>query len=609
MTFETYKDLTPLTTFGIPARAALYIEYDSPEMLTQISRTPEFIENEVLHIGGGSNLLFVHDFNGLVIHSAIKGINFYRKNDKTVYAIAGAGENWDKFVERCVSEGYGGLENLSGIPGEVGASAVQNIGAYGVEARDRIFHVECFDVINRKTVILTNEECVFGYRDSIFKHSGKGRYYVLRVSFRLTPSQEAEKLDYGPLARFAESLGHAPTISEVRREVLKTRDSRLPAPSLMGSAGSFFKNPFVSRYYFEEEILSRHPDVPFYTAGNKIKLAAGWLIEHTGMKGMECGGAIVYPKQCLVIANKGNATAGDVVRLAEIVKDAVNREFGIRLEPEVNYIDSDIKVTVLGSGTSKGIPEIACGCRVCRSEDSHDKRLRASVLLETHGMKILIDASPDLRQQALTYDITNVDAVLVTHSHYDHVGGFDDLRPFCVNGPVDVYLREDVDSDLHRRLDYCFRDHLYPGVPVYRMNVIDNRPFFIDGLEVIPIEVMHGKLPIFGYRIGNFAYITDCKTIEEDEIEKLRDLDTLIVNALRYKEHFAHMNLEEALALIEKVRPRQAFLTHFNHEIGLNSELQAKLPDNVHPCYDGLTICMSSDMTVDFQSEKEETQS
>lgn len=591
MNFEINKDLAPLTTFDIPARVSLYKEYDSVDMLTKISRTPEFSDNEVLHIGGGSNLLFVNDFKGLVLHSSIKGVKFYRKDEETVYAIAGAGENWDGFVARCVENGFGGIENLSGIPGEVGASAVQNIGAYGVEAKDAIHHVECFDTLTRKTVVFTNGECGFAYRDSRFKHEWKGRYYVIRVSFRLRPSEEARSLEYSPLARLRETLGHSPTIADVRHEVLRIRDSKLPAPAVTGNAGSFFKNPIVNRYYFEEEILSRHPDVPFYPAGEKrVKLAAGWLIEHAGLKGAESGGAYIYPRQCLVIANRGDATAADVTSLADRVIDTVNREFGVRLEPEVNYIDSTVKVTVLGSGTSKGVPEIACGCRVCRSADSRDKRLRASVMVRTQGMDILIDASPDLRAQALANDIGKIDAILVTHSHYDHVGGFDDLRPFCANGPLPIYVRKDVDTDLRKRLDYCFRDHLYPGVPAFDMRVIDNSPFFINGLKIIPIEVVHGKLPIFGYRIGDFAYITDAKTIAEEELEKLRELDTLIINALRHKEHFAHLNIREAIALVEKIKPKRAYFTHFNHEAGLHDELAASLPDDIFPCYDGMTI-------------------
>lgn len=596
--FEKDKDLTPLTTFRIPAKARLFAEYSSLKELLMISRSDEFINNEVLHIGGGSNLLFTGNFDGLVLHSAMKGIVRYDKNDDTVFAIASAGEKWTDFVEWCIAEGLAGVENLAGIPGEVGASAVQNIGAYGAEAKDVIHNVECFDTVTRKTRVFTNEECRFGYRDSFFKHEGKGRYYVLRVSFRLRKSNLAANLDYAPLQKFADESGRTPTLRELADEVVRIRNRKLPDPEITGSAGSFFKNPVINKYYYQEQMLGFDPDIPCYPVYDRdgnlnehlVKVPAGWLIDHAGLKGFRIGGAEVYPNQCLVIANAGNATAADVKSLARHIVDTVMEKYGVVLHPEVNFIDTDVEVTVLGSGTSKGVPEVACACRVCRSESSLDKRLRASVIVRTHGLDILIDASPDFRQQAIRHNICNIDAALITHSHYDHVGSIDDLRPFCVNGNVPMYVRPDVNNDLHHRLDYCFRQNPYPGVPTFDMHEIGNEPFFIDGLKIIPISVMHGKLPIVGYRIGNFAYITDAKTVEEEEIEKLQGVKVLIVNALRDREHFAHFNIAEALEFIGKVNPEEAYLTHFNHEIGLHTELEQRLPPHVHPCYDGLTL-------------------
>lgn len=592
------KSLAPLTTFGIPAKARLFAEYSSLKELTKISRSEEFLNNEVLHIGGGSNLLFVNDFDGLVLHSAIKGIVRYDKNEDTVYAIASSGEKWTDFVDWCIAEGLGGVENLAGIPGEVGASAVQNVGAYGAEVKDVIHNVECFDTVTRHTKVFTNEECSFGYRDSFFKHEGKGRYYVLRISFKLKKTTLAENLNYAPLQKFAEELGRTPTTRELADEVVRIRNQKLPDPAVIGSAGSFFKNPVVNKYYYQEQMLGFDPEIPCYPVYDRdgnldehhVKVPAGWLIDHAGLKGFRIGGAEVYPKQCLVIANTGNATANDVAQLANHIVETVMEKYAVILHPEVNFIDTNIQVTVLGSGTSKGVPEVACACRVCRSKSPFDKRLRASILVKTHGLDLLIDASPDFRQQALKHNIYNVDAALITHSHYDHVGGIDDLRPFCVNGDVPMYVRSDVNDDLHRRLDYCFRKHPYPGVPTFDMHEIGNEPFYINGLKIIPISVMHGKLPIVGYRIGNFAYITDAKTIPEEEMEKLYGLKVLIVNALRDREHFAHFNIAEALELIEKVKPAEAYLTHFNHEIGLHTELERRLPTHVHPCYDGLTI-------------------
>lgn len=584
-------DLAPYTTFGIPARARLFCEYPSERVLEKLSRTPEFTDNEVLHIGEGSNLLFVHDFDGMVLHSGIKGMKRYEKNPETVFAIVGAGERMDDFIRWTIEEGLSGLENLSGIPGEAGASAVQNVGAYGVEAGDYIHAVECFDTETRKTVRFTCEECQFGYRDSRFKHDWKGRYYVLRVSFRLDSTGIPRHLEYGPLKEYAAGLDHTPTMQEVRDKILSLRASKLPDPKEIGSAGSFFKNPVVSEYYFTQEVLRRDPDIPHYKLDNGyVKVPAGWLIEHAGLKGFRVGGAQVYPNHALIIVNTGNATASDVCQLSKIVERTVLDKYGLQLFREVNFIDTSIEVTVLGSGTSKGVPEIGCGCHVCRSEDPRDKRLRASVLVRTHDLNLLIDASPDFRRQALDNDISNIDAVLVTHSHYDHVGGLDDLRPLCAFHDIPLYVREDVDGDLRRRLDYCFREHLYPGVPKFETRIIDGRPFMINGLKIVPVEVMHGKLPIYGYRIGGFAYITDASHIEESELQKLYGVDTLIINALRFREHFAHFNVSQALEIIRQVAPRQAFLTHLSHDAKLHAELDDLLPGYVHPAYDGLVI-------------------
>lgn len=594
--FQHDIDLSPLTTFHIPARAHLYAEYSNLRELTYISRQPEFCNNEVLHIGGGSNLLFMHDFDGLVLHSAMRDIKMYEKDKDTLYVIADAGLSWTEFVEWCLDNGLSGMENLAGIPGEVGAAPVQNVGAYGVEAKDIIWSVECFDITTRTTVRLTPEQCQFGYRWSRFKGDWKGRYFVVRVAFRLQRSERAVNLSYAALASLPERLGHYPTPREVADEVLRLRNSKLPDPAFIGNAGSFFKNPEVHPYFFKEEIEPFFSGMPYYnTPEGQIKLSAAWLIDHAGLKGERIGGAYIYPNQPLVIANDGTATADDVAQLAELVYRKVRVTFGIPLTREVNYIDTHIHVTVLGSGTSKGVPEIGCLCHVCTSDDPHDKRLRASVLVQTHDMNILIDASPDFRQQALTHDIHHLDAILITHSHYDHVGGLDDLRPLLGNqSELPIYVRSDVDGDLRRRLDYCFRPTLYPGVPHLQLKIIDDCPFFIHGLKIIPIEVHHGKLPIYGYRIGDFAYLTDVKTIDEEQLEKLEGVRVLIINALRWTpEHFAHLTVDEALTIIDRIRPERAYLTHFCHNVGTHTELEQRLPPNVRPLYDGLTFTVS----------------
>lgn len=590
--FEKEKELSVLTTFHIKTKAALFTSFNSVEELRAITLTDEFQQNEVFFLGGGSNVLFNGDFKGLVIKAGVKGIKKYQKDENTVFAIAGAGEAWSDFVAWTINEGLAGLENLSGIPGSVGAAPVQNIGAYGVEVGQYIHKVECYDLFKHETVTLSAEECKFGYRDSIFKNEGKGRYVVIRVSFKLVPTTEAKHLEYGPLKELENKLNRVPTIEEVAREVISIRNEKLPDPSIIGNAGSFFKNPVIRIYFYREVMSSLYQNIPYYETEDPyyIKIPAGWLIEHAGLKGYTVGDAEVYPKQCLVIANKGNATSHDILQVADHVKETVLEKFGVSLHPEVNIVDTSIKVTILGSGTSKGIPEVGCYCPVCRSDDPRDRRKRCSALVETRGVKLLIDVSPDFRQQALETNITSLDAALITHSHYDHVGGFDDLRPFCAGGNFSVYLRKDVNDDLHRRLDYCFRENLYPGVPSFDMHEIDEVPFTIKGVKIIPISVMHGNLPIVGYRIGDFAYITDAKTIAEEEKDKLLNLDVLVLNGLRWKNHFAHFTVDEALALITELKPKRAFLTHFCHEIGKHSDFENRLPEGVKAAYDGLVI-------------------
>lgn len=587
-------DLTSYNTFGIKAKARLFAEYTSLKELERISRMPAFRDNQLFHLGGGSNLLLFGEFDGLVLHSAIKGIMEYSKNEEDHYVIAGAGEKWSDLVDWTISQGFTGMECMAGIPGEVGASPVQNVGAFGAEAKDVIFSVECFDTVAKETVKFSNEDCKFEYRSSRFKTEWKNRYFVLRVSFKLKKSNLAENFKYESIKKFADSLDHPATTREVRDEVLRLRSEKLPDPSLLGSAGSFFKNPVVHKNFFADEVLKRDESVPSYELDyRRVKIPAGWLIEHAGLKGKTVGGAQIYPGNCLVIVNTGNATAQDVKELAREVAEAVKKKFGIRLYPEVNYVDTDIEVVVLGSGTSKGVPEVGCDCEVCRSEDNHDKRLRSSIIVRTLGTQLLIDASPDFREQALKNDIDHVDALLLTHVHYDHVGGIDDLRIFCLNGDISIYCRDDVDGDLRRRIDYCFRDTRYPGVPGFDAHIIGNSPFWVNGVRVIPISLNHGSLPIVGYRIGNFAFVTDCKTIPEEEKEKLKNLDVLILNALRDRDHFAHLTISEALALIEELKPRRAYLTHLCHEAGKDCDLRKRLPVGVEPAYDGQIIRIS----------------
>lgn len=249
-----------------------------------------------------------------------------------------------------------------------------------------------------------------------------------------------------------------------------------------------------------------------------------------------------------------------------------------------------MKITFLGSGTSTGVPEIGCCCEVCCSTDMRDKRLRASALVETEGKHILIDCGPDFRMQCLKNCITRIDSVLITHEHYDHVGGLDDLRPVCRGKAIDVYAEEYVADAIETRIPYVFRKHKYPGVPELHLHRITEAPFCIERITIIPIRLMHACLPIFGYRIKDMAYLTDLKRLPEEEYGKLKDLEILVINALRKEEHLSHASLKEALDIIERIKPGKAYLTHMSHRMGLHEKIEKELPENVHFAYDRLVI-------------------
>jgi len=250
-----------------------------------------------------------------------------------------------------------------------------------------------------------------------------------------------------------------------------------------------------------------------------------------------------------------------------------------------------MKITVLGSGTSQGVPVIACDCEVCTSDDSRDNRLRCSILVETDETTVVIDTGPDFRTQMLNAKVKDLDAVVFTHEHKDHVAGLDDIRAFNFKRKgkeMDVYATTGVQEALKREFSYVFAENKYPGVPEINLKTIDNNDFRIGNISFKPIDVMHFKLPVKAFRIGNFAYVTDTNYIAEEEKEKLKNLDVLILTALRIKKHISHFNLEEAVSLIEELKPKKAYLTHISHLMGMHKKVQPTLPKNIELAYDGL---------------------
>ncbi len=248
-------------------------------------------------------------------------------------------------------------------------------------------------------------------------------------------------------------------------------------------------------------------------------------------------------------------------------------------------------LTILGSGTSTGVPSIGCHCATCRSADPRDKRLRASALLTVGQTNLLIDCGPDFRQQILRLDSPQLRALLITHHHYDHVGGLDDLRPYCYPDGFEIYCNQLTDKNIRHNLPYCFAKKHYPGAPVFHTHLIEPyKPFDIDSIEIMPLAVNHYLMDILGFRIGPLAYITDAKVVPDETIERIKHVDTLVINALRHKEHISHMNLSQALSVIDRVRPRVAYLTHISHDLGRHADVEPTLPSGVHLAYDGLRI-------------------
>jgi len=318
-------------TFGMNVRARRYVEYTSEDELIKL--LPTIAGQPYLHIGGGSNLLFTHDYDGVILHSAIHGMEVVDENEDDILVRVGAGEVWDDFVAYTVSKGWGGAENLSIIPGEVGASAVQNIGAYGTEAKDLIVLVEAVSLTSGQRRIFGNLECDYSYRHSIFKDILKGQYAITYVTYRLKRHPQLN-LTYGGLKR----LDPPPTtIAELRQAIIDTRNAKLPDPKVLGNAGSFFMNPVVSRETFLS-IQKQYPDMPYYDVEDGVKIPAGWMIDQCGWKGKSLGRAGVHSKQALVLVNLGGATSDEIVALSDAICRSVHEKFGVSIHPEVNFI-------------------------------------------------------------------------------------------------------------------------------------------------------------------------------------------------------------------------------------------------------------------------------
>lgn len=329
-------DLRPYNTFGISVKANHFATFSSVDELEKL--IIEFPNEVLLILGGGSNVLFTHDFNGLVLRNEIKGFEVVSENEQEVLIKAGAGEVWHEFVMKCIDHGFAGLENLSLIPGSVGASPMQNIGAYGVEIKDVFYSLEAFHLESGEIHSFDAKSCEFGYRESVFKRKFKGQYVITSVTFKLSKKPNLNT-SYGAIESELQKMGiENPTIKDISNAVIAIRSSKLPDPKVLGNAGSFFKNPVVDQRIVDS-ILEKHPDAPNYPAEpGKRKLAAGWLIEQAGWKGQTFDNHGVHKLQALVLVNYGGATGQQIWDLSSKIISSIEEKFGVTLEREVNIL-------------------------------------------------------------------------------------------------------------------------------------------------------------------------------------------------------------------------------------------------------------------------------
>lgn len=333
MEIQQNIQLKPYNTFGIQANAKRFVTVNSVKELKEIIAS----EKNLFILGGGSNILLTRDVEKLVIYLNTKGIIVNDFDENEVLVTAEAGENWHEFVLWCVSQNYGGLENLSLIPGNVGTSPIQNIGAYGVEIKDVFQQLEAIDIETGKTKIFTKADCNFGYRNSVFKNELKGKYIILNITFKLTKKNHNINISYGVLKDLLTDKEN-PSIKEISEAVISIRQSKLPDPKKIGNSGSFFKNPVITADLFKE-LTQKYPEIPHYRiSANEIKIPAGWLIEQCGFKGRRFGDAGVHEKQALVLVNYDNASGKEIFDLAQKIQQKVMETFKIPLEIEVNVI-------------------------------------------------------------------------------------------------------------------------------------------------------------------------------------------------------------------------------------------------------------------------------
>lgn len=333
MIIQKNISLKNYNTFGIDVIANRFVEINSLFDLKKIIAS----EKDIFLIGGGSNMLLTSSINKLVVHLNLKGIVVNDTDKDFVFVTAEAGENWHEFVLWCISQNYGGLENLSLIPGNVGTSPIQNIGAYGVEIKDTFHQLEALEITTGKTKIFTKEECNFGYRNSVFKNELKNKYIITNVTFKLTKKTHKTNTSYGAIKTYIQNISE-PSIKDISNAVIAIRKSKLPDPKEIGNSGSFFKNPVIDKKLFQK-LSEKHTNIPHYIISeNEIKIPAGWLIEQAGFKGKRFGNTGVHEKQALVLVNYGNATGDEIYNLAKKIQETVKNSFYINLEMEVNII-------------------------------------------------------------------------------------------------------------------------------------------------------------------------------------------------------------------------------------------------------------------------------